>query len=47
MAAIVSPYDKRLPGLQSALAWFMVDWERSRTPAMDKDPLEQVGAGGD
>lgn len=45
IAAIVSPYDKRLPALASALSWFTVEYDRSRPPAPDKGPLEQVGDG--
>jgi len=44
VAAIVSPYDRRLPGTQSALTWFVVDSGAGsrRAPTMDRDPLEQV-----
>lgn len=42
IAAIVSPYDKRLPTLQSAVTWFCVGYDHSRQIAMDKDMIEQV-----
>eukprot|EP00877_Chromochloris_zofingiensis_P004266 jgi/Chrzof1/13840/Cz08g14150.t1 len=41
IAAIVSPYDKRLPTLQSAVTWFCVGYDHSRQIAMDKDMIEQ------
>ncbi len=45
IAAIVTPYDRRLPSLASAVTWFTVEYDRSRPLALDRSPLEQVGGG--
>ena len=42
IAAILSPYDSRLPSLQSAVTWFNVAYDKSKV-SLDKDLLEQVG----
>ncbi|KAK9843826.1 hypothetical protein WJX81_007876 [Elliptochloris bilobata] len=39
-AAIVGPYDRRLPGLASEIAWFYVAHEPERLPAPEQDPLQ-------
>ena len=39
-AAIVGPYDRRLPGLASAIAWFYVAHEPERLPLPEQDPLQ-------
>jgi len=40
IAAILSPYDSRLPSLQSAVTWFNVAYDKSKV-SLDKDLLEQ------
>jgi len=39
-AAIVGPYDRRLPGLASAMAWFYVAHEPDALPGPEQDPLQ-------
>jgi proteasome lid subunit RPN8/RPN11 len=41
IAAILSPYDSRLPSLQSSVTWFNVAYDKSKV-SLDKDLLEQV-----
>jgi len=38
----VTPYDKRLPGLASAVTWFTVEYDRAKPLALERSPLEQV-----
>jgi len=36
----VGPYDRRLPGLASAMAWFYVAHEPDALPGPEQDPLQ-------
>lgn len=40
IAAIVGPYNKKLPTCQSSMTWFYVNHEAGRIPAEDENPLQ-------
>lgn len=40
IAAIVGPYNKKLPTCQSSMTWFYVNHESGRIPAEDENPLQ-------
>ena len=40
IAAIVGPYNKKLPTCQSSITWFYVNHEPGRIPAEDENPLQ-------
>lgn len=40
IAAIVGPYNKKLPTCQSSMTWFYVAHEPGRIPSEDENPLQ-------
>lgn len=40
IAAIVGPYNKKLPTCQSSMTWFYVNHEPGRIPSEDENPLQ-------
>lgn len=40
IAAIVGPYNKKLPTCQSSMTWFYVSHQPGRIPSEDENPLQ-------